>query len=534
MSTEKNFDICIVGSGITGSLVAEHFLSKGLKVVMLERGNDIYLPDKREELWYEAWQPHPNNPAISRNYWHNAEKYFDDLVEVENVHKAFGFHYNMKYGLGGSGAVWSGASWRLTPDDFKTQTLFGYGRDWPFTYEELAPYYAKVEQIFFTSGPQDEPTWLWKNNYKYPAFKQSHLDKVVKQVFAPEFIITPNAFSVKNTPPVEGGCVGSKTCVQKCPANARFRPDLHILHPYFESENLTLLMNAPCLKVNLAKNNAIASVSILQAGSLKEIKAKYYFLAANTIENLRILHHSTDEKPVANSNGLLGHFFASHGAVVMSVILHDRLFVGRGRPTTSSAINTLNHKNRDKFNAYMMEIWNSDWGIGMTPSAILRNIRKRERHWGSFLFEKVKEGDYRFAATLIFEMEMQQQNKVMLSKRKDKFGLPLAKVDFKLGDRDKLTFATLKNETVEMLRQKKGVKNIQIPGFGLNGNHPLGGYICGDDPKTSVVDPFMRSHDHHNLYILGGGAFNSISAINPTHTIAALTLKALDDKRISF
>jgi len=534
MATKKIFDICIIGSGITGSLVADHFLSKGLNVVMLERGNDIYLPDTQERLWYEAWQQHSNNPAIYRNYWHNAEKYFDDLVEVENVHKEFGFHYNMKYGLGGSGAVWSGASWRFTPDDFKTKTLFGYGRDWPFTIEELAPYYAKVEQIFFTSGPQNEPAWLWQNHYKYPAFKQSYLDKVVKKVFAPEFNIIPNAFSVKNLPPVAGGCVGSKTCVQKCPANARFRPDLHILHKYFEDDNFTLLMNTPCFKVNLDKNNTVASVSTLQNGSEKEVKAKYYFLATNTIENLRILHNSADDKPVANSSGLLGHFFASHGAVAMSVILHERLFVGRGRPTTSSAINTLNHKDRDKFNAYMMEIWNFDWGVGITPSAILRKIRKTERHWGVSLFNKVKEADYRFAATLIFEMEMQQRNKVTLSNVKDKFGLPLAKVDFKLGERDELTFDTLKHKTVAMLRQKKGVKDIKVPGYGLNGNHPLGGYVCGEDPKNSVVDSFMRSHDHNNLYILGGGAFNSTSALNPTHTIAALTLKALDDKRISF
>ena len=532
MSTEKIFDICIVGSGITGSLVADHFLSKGLKVIMLERGNDIYLPDTPKECWHELWQQKPDNPNISSNYWHGAEKYFDDLVEIENVNREFAFFYNMKYGLGGSGAVWSAAAWRYTPEDFKTQSLFGYGRNWPFTYEELSPYYDRVEQIIFTAGPQNEASWPWKNNYKYPAFKQSYLDKVVKKAFSPEFDIVPTAFSVKNLPPIEGGCVGAKTCVEKCPANARFRPDLHILSKHFDNTDLVLLMGTPCLKINLAKNQAVESVSILKDGKPSEVKAKYYFLAANTIENLRILHNSADT--VANSSGLLGHFFASHGVVAMSIILHDRLFVSRGRPTTSSAINTLNHKKRDKFNAYIMEIWNFDWGIGMTPHAILRNIRKRERHWGVSLFNKVKEADYRFAATLIFEMEMQQRNKVMLSNVKDKFGLPLAKVDFKLGERDELTFDTLKHKTVEMLRQKKGVKDINISGYGLNGNHPLGGYVCGDDPKNSVVDPFMRSHDHNNLYILGGGAFNSISALNPTHTIAALTLKALDDKRISF
>lgn len=531
---EKTFDICIIGSGITGSLAADHFLSKGLKVLMLERGSDVYLPDKPDGYWHEAWEAHPDNPSIHRNYWPQATNYFDDLVAVENVNSAFGFHYNMKYGLGGSGAVWSAASWRLTPEDFKTKTLFGYGQDWPFTYKTLSPYYDRVEHIFFTAGPQDEPSWPWHNHYRYPAFKQSYLDKVVKKVFSPEFNVIPNAFSVRNTAPAAGGCVGAKTCVQKCPANARFRPDLHILNQYFDHPDFTLLMHTPCLKLNLAKNGAIDTVTVFEQGKLKTVKAKYYFLAANTIENIRILLNSTDDKPVANSSNLLGCFFASHGALVMSVILTEPLFVGRGRPTTSCAINTLNHPARDKLNAYMMEVWNFDWNVGLTPTAIFKKIRQKERHWGTTLWQKVKkEAEARFAATLIFENEMRQRNQVTLSAVKDKFGLPLARVDFKLSARDQLTFQHLQT-LAQQLKSKTGVQDIMLPGYGLNGNHPLGGYLCGHDPKTSVVDPWMRSHDHPNLYILGGGAFNSISALNPTHTIAALTLKALDDERVSF
>jgi len=530
MSTEKVFDICIIGSGITGTLVANHFLSKGLEVVMLERGNDVYLPDTPNEMWHEKWRFKPDNPTISQNYWDNAEQYFDDLVEVENVHKPFGFHYNMKYGLGGSGAVWSGAAWRFITEDFKTQTLFNYGRDWPFGYVELAPYYAQVEQLLLTAGPQNESNWPWENNYKYPAFKQSYLDTVVKKAFAPEFDIMPTAFSVRNLPPREGGCVGAKTCVKKCPANARFRPDLHILSQYFDKPNFHLKLGTPCLKINIDKNQSVKSVSVLKNGKLTDIKAKYYFLAANTIENLRILFNSGN---VANSSGLLGHFFASHGAYVMIVIMKDRLFVGRGRPKTSCAINTLNHNLRYNYNAYMLEINNLDHTIGLSPSAILRGIRQQERHWGATLFQKVQEADYRFASALIFEIEMRHRNRVTLSTFKDKYGLPLAKVDFQLSERDELTFKKMQ-EISNILSQKQGVKRVMQSGHGINGNHPMGGYVCGDDPYDSVVDSFMRSHDHPNLYILGAGAFNSTSALNPTHTIAALTLKALSDYRISF
>ncbi len=128
---------------------------------------------------------------------------------------------------------------------------------------------------------------------------------------------------------------------------------------------------------------------------------------------------------------------------------------------------------------------------------------------------------------------MRKSNRVSLSPIKDKIGLPLAKVDFKLSERDQRSLDFL-FAAANQLEQKKGVKAVTIPGYGLNGNHPLGGYICGNDPKTSVVDEWMRSHEHENLYILGGGAFNATSALNPTHTIAALALKALDDQRVQF
>lgn len=533
--SNKKYDVCIVGSGITGTLVADHFLAQGARVVMLERGNNVYLPDKREQFWRESFRPQADNPAITQNYWPGAEKYHDDLVSIENEYQEFSFNYNMKYGLGGSGAVWSGASWRFTPNDFSTRTQFGYGRDWPFSYEQLAPYYARVEQLFHTAGPQNDPTWPWQNNYPYPAFKQSYLDKVVSQVFAPEFELTPSPFSVKNLPAAQGGCVGARQCVRKCPANARFRPDLHILSQYFDDPNLTLRMGTPCIKIQLDRNKHVANVIALHQGQTETIQAKYYFLASNTIENLRLLLHSADRDngAVANSSGLLGKYFTSHGALVMSVTLNEPLYVGRGRPTTSSAINTLFHSQRQHFNAYMMEVWNFDWNIGKLPHEVLNKIRRQERHWGETLFHKVREADQRFAATLIFEIEMRPENQLALSRYRDKYNLPLAKVRLRLNERDQRTHNEMQKIAAQ-LQVKEKVMDLFISGYGANGNHPLGGYVCGEDPTNSVVDPFLRSHDHPNLYILGGGCFNSTSALNPTHTIAATTLQALDDDRIHF
>ncbi len=532
----REFDVCIIGTGITGSLVADHFIKKGASVVMLERSDDIYFPARQKEYWTEdCTMKQEGAHLISRNYWTDAEKYYDDLVSIENSQNEFTFNYNMKYGLGGSGAVWSGASWRLTAEDFATQSLFNYGRDWPFTYADLCPYYDRVEQIFHTSGPMQEPSWPWKNNYKYPHFKQNYLDKVAARILAPEYLVTPSPFSVKNLPEREGGCIGAKNCVRRCPSNARFRPDTELLYQHLKNPqaDITLLLKTACMKLKLAKDRRIQNVEVLYKGKIKPVKARYYYLAANTIENLRILLNSSDNQQgnVANSNDLLGRYFASHGALATSITLNEPVYVYRGRPTTSSVINTLNHKQRTQFNSYMMEIWNYDWSVGFNPMAFMEEFRLKEQHWGKTLFDKIKTADNRFAATYIFEIESQKRNRVLLSSVKDKLGLPLANIDFKLSERDQKTFSFLKQAAAQ-LKNKTGIDSIRVSGYGLNGNHPLGGYICGNDPQTSVVDAWMRSHEHDNLYILGGGAFNSTSALNPTHTIAALTLKALDDPRI--
>ena len=310
-----NYDICIIGSGITGSLVADHFVTKGLKVVMLERGGSIYFPERASEHWTEAWQKVEAHPLLYRNYWPGAEKLFPDLVEIENERERFGFFYNMKYGIGGSGAVWSGMSWRLMPSDFQTRSQFHYGRDWSVQYNDLAPCYDRVEHLFHTSGPSNVPNWPWRNNYRYDAFKQSYLDKVAGERLSPYFDVVPNAHSMKNLPTMQGGCIGAKTCVRHCPQNAKFRPDFYILPRLLQKENFTMLVNTPCIAINVNKHGRIMSATTLQGEKRKDVHAKVFYLCANTVENIRLLLNSERENgsPIANKNGLLGHGFASHG-----------------------------------------------------------------------------------------------------------------------------------------------------------------------------------------------------------------------------
>lgn len=466
---------------------------------------------------------------VTRNNWQNAALY-DDLVTIENKQPHWRFNYNMKRGYGGSGAVWSGRCWRMLPDDFITASRFNYGQDWPIRYEDLVPYYEVFEQRFGVGGPMHTPDWPWKNSFVYPSFKQSYLDQIIAKAVAPHFTLVPTANAVKNIPG-DGGCLGFDTCVQHCPTNALYRPYLHLIEPHRKRENLFFTFNAVVNCLEAGSEGDIRTVGYIdkQSKEQKFVSGKKVFLCGNTIENLRILLNSKNVfgTEICNTSGLLGRKFASHGAVVFDIETTEPLYVGRGRSTTSAAINTAVHRSQ-AVNSYMLEVFNFDWGVGKSCDTQLLSLRKKENSWGRKLFERAPLLNHRTKLSVIFEIEMRNENRVSLSSMTDEYGIPYALVDFKLGGRDIATYNAIR-EIQAAIKTSPLVAKIDKVGHGLNGNHPMGGYCMGKDPDSSVVNEFSRSHDFSNLYILGGGAFSSTSCFNPTQTIAALALKCLDD-----
>jgi choline dehydrogenase-like flavoprotein len=135
---------------------------------------------------------------------------------------------------------------------------------------------------------------------------------------------------------------------------------------------------------------------------------------------------------------------------------------------------------------------------------------------------------------LIFETEMTANKRVSLSPtRVDRFGIPVGRVDLGLSELDKRTLAK-----VEALASEIGGKpdfhSFFSNGRGINGNHPLGGLRMSENAETGVVNDRCRAHDFDNLYIFGGGAFCSTGTFNPTLTITALTLRALEDSHLGW
>lgn len=537
-------DVLVVGSGLTGMIAAEAAVKAGLDTVVLERG-DEYLPDdtNRRTWWREDTEPDGPPTADGfqrfRNHWPWAEEGgFNDLVSNESYGHPWGFQYNMWYGIGGAARMWSGLAWRLHPDDFRTRSLHGYGTDWPLSYDELAPWYDLAETRLEVAGPQapqDPRFWPWQNNFAYPAFKHSYLDRELQRIFGADATLLHQPHAVRNRPADEGGCVGAKTCVKHCPTNAIFRPNDRFLPEILFAPNFQLHALSPATHLEVDDGGTVTGVRFCQEGRAMRARARHVFLAANAVENARILLNSgrLAGKPVANGSGQLGRHFASHGAVTFRLHMQDKVYPQRGRPTNASALDWLAGPERDRVNGHILEIWNSDFSTGNTPWEHLRNIHQREGHWGATLLDKVLDFERRTDVVFVFEREMTGDSFITLAERTDKFGLPIARTVTPCTYRD---FATIRriDERAQALFARPGIARFECFGRGVNGNHPLGGIRMSASPSDGVVDTWCRAHDHPNLYVLGGGAFCSTSALNPTLTIAALALRAVRDPRLGW
>ena len=536
-----------MGSGLTGLLVARRALQAGKKVVILERGVE-YAPDEfdRNTWWKEETrikEEYADGTFLYANEFAGASKYFDDLAQIEGKGHPWTFQYNMWRGVGGSSQMWSGMAWRLCPDDFQTKSKFGYGTDWPISYAEMAPYYDRAEELLEVAGPSPKETasykyWPWSNNFQYPPFKLSYLDKKFQSVIGDEGEIVAQPHAVRNKSPEDGGCVGAKTCVSYCPTKAIFKGNERILPEILFDDNLIIMSNACATRI-IWKNDGdiIEGIEALdhETGVSTTIEAETYFLCANALENIRLIKSSEmlNGGAFGDSSRYVGKYFSSHAALTYTVDLEEKVFPVRGRPTHGSVIEWVAREQGEYRTGVTMEVWNSNFIRGYHPKRHFE-VLAEEGHWGNYLFDTLERYEHQFCVSMIFETEMVEEKEVSLSTRNfDKFGLPLARADVQLTSLDLQSVRFIEGK-IDQIRNRFGVRSIEMNGCGLNGNHPLGGLRMSDSADTGVVDSFSRCHDFKNLYILGGGAFCSTGSFNPTLTITALALRALDDPRLGW
>lgn len=543
---ESNFDAIVVGSGISGGWAAKELCEKGLRVLMLERGQPVNHPDYPTAS-LDPWQlPHAGRltaedknrcPVQSRHFSYrgdNKQYYINDLENPYTEVKRFDWIRGDI--VGGRSLLWGRQCYRWSDLDFEANLRDGIAVDWPIRYRDLEPWYTYVEKITGISGQAENIPHLPDSAF-LPPMEMNCVEKHFKQSVEAKFpgrYVTIGRVA-NNTAPVQGRgtCQYRNQCHRGCPYGAYFSTNASTLPAAHATGKLTLLTGVLVTRVNYDPVRSRATgvdVVDMATGKTNTYSASIVFLNASTVATAQILLNSTSERfpnGLGNDSDQVGRNLMDHhkgaGASALVEGFEDQYYSGR-RP---NGLYIPRYRNlSDKRKDYIR-------GFGFQGGASREGWQSHQTSnlMGTELKHAIQSpGPWRIGFGGFGECLPYAENRVTLDEKKDKFGRPLVKVDCAFKDNERTMQKDMAASMAEMLesagyRQVKANMEISFPG---NANHEMGTARMGRDPRTSVLNSFNQVHAVRNVFITDGACMTSSSCVNPSLTYMALTARACD------
>lgn len=546
-TAQNTYDAIVVGSGISGGWAAKELTEKGLKVLMLERGEPhehvkdyksaVKDPWDFEHRGKTTYQQKKDYPAIHRG-WAASEAVMDAWTNEKDCPytEVKPFTWWRSYRMGGRSILWGRQSYRWSDFDFEANSKDGYGVDWPIRYRDVAPWYDYVEKFAGISGSMEGLAHLPDGHFLPPMdlnIVEKDVAARIKEKFNRHMIIGRTA---NLTAPIPGRtqCQFRDRCWEGCPFGGYFSTQSSTLPAAKATNNLTVRPFSIVTKVIYNKNTKKATgVEVLDAETNKTVEyhSKIIFLNASALNSAWVLMNSaTDIWPegLGSSSGELGHNIMDHhynlGASGSVEGYEDKTVYGRranGFYITRFA--NLYGDKRDFLRGYGYQGRASREGWSREVAEL--NI-------GAGFKEAISEpGSWTIGATGFGEILPYHENKMTLDKTvKDKWGLPVLSMDAELKDNEYKMRKAIKEDLVAML-DAAGVKNIHTYDSGHavgHGIHEMGTARMGKDPKTSVLNSYNQVWDAKNVFVTDGACMTSSACQNPSLTYMALTARAAD------
>jgi glucose dehydrogenase len=514
--------VCVIGAGLAGGLIAHELASRGVRVVVLEAG-PWHDPAQRPARMAraldgeEAWPS--NNPARDRYTNSGPVEYPVSRARVKAV--------------GGTTLHWGGLALRFHETDFRMKTLYGLADDWPITYEELEPWYGRAEQALGVAGMGDDPFASRRSTpYPLPGFPFSHSDKYFSKVFERAGVQLHHVpWAIASVP--YGGraaCQAFGTCgspYNVCPIGAVYSADRHVRRAQ-DTGNATVITDANVVRLETDRGQNVREAVYMTSDKEQRVqRAKVFVLAAHAIESVKLLMLSDSSRfpnGLANSSGAVGKYFMEHLHFNGSGTIDQRLDPFRIGFHTAESNQFAASPERDRVGGYRLAPLDS---VGPTPEKLAATSGK----WGDALAEEIRETfGRRIGVYAQLEQLPDARNTITLDHtEEDFFGNPVPRINFSIGDYE-LSTRREAARTIERLLEAAGARDLRFPPnerLGFNWHH-LGVCRMGDDPATSVVDRNLRAHDVQNLYVAGSSVFVTGGVAQPSLTIAALALRAVE------
>lgn len=515
----SRYDAIVVGAGAGGGVAAWVLARRGAKVLVLEQGRKLDFSDVgRDHLRSHRLSQYGDNTGLPDSN----RRVFVDVDGIPRVVRPHEGGYNHNAAAVGSGTLVYGAqAWRFHPFDFRMASTYGVPEgsslaDWPFGYEELAPWYERVEDEVGVCGADPAPQMPAGGSYPMPPTALPEKGRRLAEAASRLGWGSQRIPLLINSVPRDGraACVNCQHCVGfACPVDAKNGTQNTVLRRAERTGNLTLLPEATVMEV-VVRDGRAAGVRYVAEGQEATVEAEVVIVAAGAIESARLLMLSGIELDALGRN-LQGHYYQGAGG-----LFPDPIWDGVG-PGASVATVRFNHGNEGVIGGGML----ADDFIATPISFAKMGRPEGVPSWGQGHKEWMRHAYRRFTTAVGPVHEIPSPNcRVTLDPWvRDGLGRPVARLS---GTTHPETIRTslFMNERGREWLLAAGCEQVwnTPPSLRLSaGQHQAGTCRMGEDARTSVVNPNGRVHGVEGLYVADGSVHVTNGGFNPVLTIMA-------------
>lgn len=471
-----HYDVVVGGTSFASTFFLHRFLRRfpDRRVLVLERGG-------RKT---QAWRLQKGRVSTISDA---------ETLENRNPERK---HWAVNVAFGGNSHAWWACTPRFMPRDFRTQSEYGVGRDWPLSYEDLESYYDEAEQLMGVSGSADAP-WPRRAPPPLPPHLVSDAEVVWQRAHPGLAIPTPTArWSMPQQNPTRAQCCAMGACTI-CPIDAKFTIENSMAEVY-SRPNVDLRLQSPLLHVDI-RNDIATGVTFLDGDRPRSVTTDLVVLGTNAIMNPFLLQCSGFEHP------MLGRGLGEQTSTYVSVKLGGLQSFNGSTSLTTQGYMLYDGEHRRDHAGILLEVSN------------IPRLRMEPGRWREVMHLKA-----------IVEVLPDAGNYVGIDRPNGEtsIGRPFTVYASKdeYAERAFARLPTLLERALEGLP----VEEIEIQGRSNGEAHITGTTPMGDDPATSIVDRHLVTHKVRNLVLPGAGVFPTTPPANPTLTLSALSLWAAE------
>ena len=557
VKSKKEYDVIVVGSGAGGGMATKILSEAGLSIALVEAGPhfDPANPDQMTQMKWPYESPRRGG-GTTRFFGDYDQAYGGWDIEGEPYSQVgdSDFKWFRSRMLGGRTNHWGRISLRFGPDDFKKKSIDGLGEDWPITYDDIKPYYDKVDKLIGVFGTKENLPNDPDGFFLPPPKPRLHELFYTKAARKSNVKVMPSRLSVltKRINNDRGICFYCNQCARSCMAYADFSSGSVLIFPAQKSGGqIDMYVNSMVRTVTTNKEGKATGVSFINKEDKQEykLKGKVVVLAASACSSARILLNSKSKQHpngLGNSSDLVGKYLHdSTGGDMMAFIpeLIDRKTYNEDGVGGMHVYSPwwLDNKDLDFARGYHIEVWG---GLGAPSYGTGFNVNSYNKFFGlnkAGGYGNILRSDMKkyYGSTIGLsgrgESIAQKSNYCEIDPEKvDKYGVPVLRFNYKWTDNEIKQAKHMQDTFEEVIHNMNAVPMWNKPGkesnYGLNKPgqiiHEVGTTRMGNDPKTSVVNQYEQLHDVSNVFVVDAGPFVSQADKNPTWTIMALAWRS--------